>query len=253
VALAPEVSSVGFKALSQLDHLQQFLFGGFKEGWELQKKCLLLCAQFLPKLRIFGFNFSKARHRAFSLEIALNIMMEGEVGEFYHDKIIQQPFKIGLECLVVSGDVKIHESCEMPNLRALHVCHLSPAANIFNRFSTIAELGIYKTKTDTLMQVLQIVGRNLSKLAVGQLPQEFSLLKTLQLCPNLKHLQIIVCTFDDSDSVWPDGICSCLEQVVFQMIFEPFPRGFIVKVKILRTFTLNSQLTPLRFYPLRNS
>ena len=230
MALAPEVSSVGIKALSQLNHLQQFLFGDYKEGWELEKKCLLLCAQFLPKVRIFGFNFTDP-----NFEVMLNIIMDWEVGEFFHDQIIQEPFRIGLECLVVSGEVKMHESCEMPNLRALHVCHLS-AANIFNRFSSIAELGIYKTKTDTLMQVLQIVGRNLSKLALGQLPQEFSLLKTLQLCPNLKHLQIIVCKFDDSsNTLWPEEILSCLEQVIFQIMYDPLPQGFIVKVKMLKT------------------
>jgi hypothetical protein len=241
VALAPEVSSAGFKALSKLSHLQQFLFGDFKESWEFQQKCLLLCAQFLPKLRIAGFNFADA----YSLDM-LNSMVDGEVGDFYHDQVVQHPFKIGLEELMVSGNVQIHESCQLPNLRALYTSQLTDGniAGLFSRFTTITELGICKTKTDTVMNVLQIVGRSLSKIALVQLPQKFSLLKIFQLCPNLERLHIIVCKFNDSDSLWPMEILGCLEEVNFQMIFdEPLPRGFIVKVKI-KIINLHSPIPP---------
>lgn len=236
VALAPEVSSIGFNALSSLKHLQQFLFGDFKESWEFQQECLLMSAKFLPKLRVAGFNFADA----FSLDM-LNAMVDGDVGDFYHDQVVQQPFRLGLEELMINGDVQIHESCQMPNLRALYTSQLTDGniAEVFNRFSTITELGICQTKTDTVMNVLQTVGRSLSKLALGQLPQKISLLKILQLCPKLKKLHITACKFDDMDILWSLEILSYLEEANLEMTLEPLPCGFIVKVKLLILFVPN--------------
>ena len=116
VSLVPEVSSVGFEALSKLKHLQQFLFGEIdaviwqlisrRQHLQLQKKFLLLCAQFLPKLRIAGFNFANV----YSFQI-FDLSADDDNSECYHDLIVQQPLKLGIEQLLVSGGVKIHEKC----------------------------------------------------------------------------------------------------------------------------------------------
>jgi len=242
VALAPEVSSIGFNALSSLSHLQQFLFGDFKESWEFQQKCLLMSARFLPKLRFAGFNFADA----YSMDMLI-AMVDGDVGDFYHDQIVQQPFRLGLEELMINGNVQIHEDCQLPNLRALYTSQLNDGniAGLFNRFTTITKLGICQTKTNTVMKVLQTVGWSLSRLALGQLPQKFSLLKLLQMCPKLERLHIVACTFDDFNSLWSLEMLSCLEETNFQMTSEPLPCGFIVKVNNCSIFISDFNKCPV--------
>jgi hypothetical protein len=233
VSLVPEVSSVGFEALSKLKHLQQFLFGEIDAdiNWQLKEKFLLLCAQFLPKLRIAGFNYANL----YSFHI-FDLSADDDNTECYHDLIVQQPLKLGIEQLLVSGGVKIHEKCQLPHLRALNISRLTASniSGIFLRFTTITELAICGTMTDTVIKVLQIVGQRLSKLALGHL-MEFKLVEALQLCPKLKHLQIIGCKFDDSDSEWQkEDDFSCLEEIIFGDIFidhiVPLTSGLIVKV-----------------------
>jgi hypothetical protein len=232
VALAPEVSSVGFEALSKLNHLRQFLFGDYNESMELEQKCLLLCALFLPKLQISGFDFTEPCLQTFHL------LVDGDLRYFYHDQVVQLPIKIGLEQLVVSGNVQIHKNFQLPELRTLYLCRLidenENVAGMLDRFSTISELGLFKLETDTVIKVLQLVGRKLRKLAMGEL-QGLLLLKILQLCPSLRHLQITLCKFDDLDTVWPVEFFSCLEEVVLQMQFNPLPSSFTVQVKIVCT------------------
>ena len=232
VALAPEVSSVGFEALSKLNHLRQFLFGDYNESMELEQKCLLLCALFLPKLQISGFDFTEPCLQTFHL------LVDGDLRYFYHDQVVQLPIKIGLEQLVVSGNVQIHKNFQLPELRTLYLCRLidenENVAGMLDRFSTISELGLFKLETDTVIKVLQLVGRKLRKLAMGEL-QGLLLLKILQLCPSLRNLQITLCKFDDLDTVWPVEFFSCLEEVVLQMQFDPLPSSFTVQVKIVCT------------------
>lgn len=219
------MSSVGFEALSKLKHLQQFLFGDFEEDWQLHRVCLLLCTQFLPKLRFIGLDFSDLNNETFE---------EEDHGNFYHDQVVQQPIQLGLEEVILSGHAQPHNNCQLPQLRTLHLFRpVGDVAGMCDRFLTLSEISFYEGDTDTVMAVLQLVGRRLHKLVMEEIgPQEFVLPTLLQLCPNLKHLHIVMCGYDDSyTSAWPTEIFGCLEEVNLQMVYEPLPCGFIVMVR----------------------
>jgi hypothetical protein len=229
VILAAEVSSVGFEALSKLKNLQQFLFRDLEQDWHLHERCLLLCTQFLPKLRIVGLDFS---------DLSLETFSEEDDGNFYHDQVVQQPIQLGLEEVILSGDAQPHHKCQLPQLRTLHLFRpVGDVAGMCDRFLALEVISFYEAKAETVMAVLQLVGHRLHKLILDEIkPGKLSVSKMLQLCPNLKHLHMVLCEFDDSYTVWPVEMLSCLEEVNIQMVYEPLPCGLIVKVKIMKPF-----------------
>jgi hypothetical protein len=241
LVLAPRVSSVGIKALTELRHLKQFLFGelGPNVDWEVMDNWLLLCARFLPNLRIAGLKFADPNNMRVLFSY---LMINGEesIGSFFHDRLARQrePCRIGFEELIVSGDVNFHKESQVPNLRALHLCYLTPdnLAGRFSRFSNISELGIYSTDAATTIKVLQVLGQNLSQLSLRRIRPKFSLLRVLQLCPNLKQLHTYLCEFDFSDGVWPIELLSCLEDLQIIQTYGPLPWKFIVNVNNLYNF-----------------
>jgi hypothetical protein len=227
VILDPFVTSVGIQALSKLKNLQQFLFADLcRESFKLQLQCLLLCAQFLPRLRIVGSEFKYLSSESM-LECA-------QAGKFYHNQVLQLPSQLCLEKLILSGEVKLHDACQLPELRELHL--FSPSSSVVGyfreRFSAISHIGFYKSAVETAMEVLQLVGGRIRSLVIEEPLLELSMVTILQLCPKLNKLKLYKCMLSDFNITWKDQLFSCLEDVTLEcMLDEPFPHGFIKMVK----------------------
>jgi hypothetical protein len=237
VALAAEVSSVGFKALAQLQHLRHFLFDDGKESycsWELVRKCLLLCARHLPKLKVMGSAFSDINWHH------MNVMTDFE-NCFYHDQVVQQPATLSLEQLVLSGEVNLHKDFQVPELRQLH--WFGPRNTIVglfhDRFSSVSEIEFCDPAVNVVMPVLQAVGWRLRSLTIEQSSEEeitheaLPLFSLFQLCPRLERLTLTECKFVAFNVKWREEIFGCLQEITIQPVYEePLPHGFVSKVCI---------------------
>lgn len=227
VKLDNGVSSTGFKALSKLRRLRYFLFGarGVRHK-DHEQKCLLMCAQYMPRLKVAG------RHFEF-------LSVARKWGD-YHNKVVnlRQPIKLCLQHLVVDClPVKhINTQVQFPNVEALSLSYLTTVKHIsVRKFPSLSQLGLYETDPATVMAVLQKVGKHLHSLVLDEIDgiQMFSLHMVLQLCPHLKRFRVAFCQLDDALVVWPEGYFSCMEEVCLLFNFhEDYPdyHCFIVQV-----------------------
>jgi hypothetical protein len=219
-----KVSSAGIQALATLPFLRKFTFWIEGRKWlPEQQRCLLLCSQFLPRLKISG------------MEYKLKIPFEYNdypMKEFIHNPVILQPRNLGLEQVILSGEVNPHPNCKLPLLQ--RVCWATPSGDVlgfFNKFQTITELGFFFAEEKVVVQVLKEVGRRLTKLVLHRI-NSFSLSTILTLCPNLKYVCFSECSsFKDSSDIWPQNMFQSLEEFHLSMgymigeefFFNPFP------------------------------
>jgi hypothetical protein len=220
--LTEEVSSVGFKALSKLQNLQKFLF--FEWNWEVEHKCLLMCAQFLPRLQMAGKDTTKNGTGSFTHATATN---------GYHKELVEQEQRVplGLQHLVIKGQVRLHPTCQLPELKALHLNWPGEdAVSLLDRFPTVTELSFFHADAKVVKLVLQKVGWRLSKLGFGDCLTLGSLPETLKLCPNLNSLWLGGCQFDQFFGLWPKNLMDHLEEVDIDMDNKQLPQGFIKQV-----------------------
>lgn len=217
------VTSVGFKALLQLCHLREFLFGDMmwevNEGRRMERKYVRMCARYLPQLRIVGRDFNV-------MGMTMYENMEKH-RNCYHHQVVKKPCELGLEQLALSGKKRPHENCVLPNLKALHL--FVPTGDILGlccRFPNISQLGFYGVKDPTLVvKVLEKVGCQLTRLVLGNVNHDISLPKILRPCPNLVHFSIEGSDIDDFFSLWPaDVTLSCLEDVRLVLESEQLPQ-----------------------------
>lgn len=228
--LDDEVTCTGFKALSTLPHLKRLFFNSLK--WEQVHRGVLMCAQFLPRLQMIGMETS---------EHCLSRLSTGSAdsSKLYHKDLVeqQQPVQLSLTHLILKGDTNLHPTCQLPELKALHL--LEPCGEILgliDRFQTITELSFYDANVDLIKLVLGKIGWRLSKLGFqGQLQ---SMSEYLQLCPNLKCLCLEECRFVDMFfGSRPDDFLQSLEQVNFNVAYTRALTGLIPQVCI--TWKLN--------------
>ena len=228
VDLDPKVTIAGFESVAKLPNLRRFFFGDCNrdETLQLHLRCLPLCAQHMPKLEQVGEDFSGLYYES--------ILDEGNVGTFYHNRMLHEPRRLFIEQLVLSGEVTVHDGCQLPQLKELHLlCPTSSIVGHFTdgRFSAISHIGFYTSAVDTTMEVLKIVGWRLRSLVIKEAPLHLSLLSILQNCPQLEKFELYACVLSNSDDFWKENLFSCLEEI--RMIFhEPdaLPTGFIKMV-----------------------
>lgn len=235
VGLRSDVSSVGLEALSKLQHLRMLLFGEYVETWEQETKFLLLCSQFLPQLRAAGRHFGVYNFNELYMNMGLDVDTHINRTSYHHYVVQQQePCKLSLEHLLLKEDVQPHEKCQLPELQSLTVTRPNgDVLKMINRYSTISALAFYETDfspLDLVTEVLQGIGRRLHTLVLSEIPNPFSLSEVLQLCPNVKHLRLDFCHFNDSSIEWPENLLSCLEEVHFCCPYKA-PPDFIKQVK----------------------
>jgi hypothetical protein len=238
VELDPEVTSAGFASLSKLPKLRHFLFGECTvHNVEVHLRCVPLCAQHLPKLQQIGSNCSHVSYGS--------IRDPKHTGTFYHNQILQQPHQLSIEKLLLSGDVTVHERCQLPELKELHLlCPTSSIVGHFTtngRFSAIIHVGFYSSAVETTMEVLRIVGWRLRSLIIKEAPLHLSLLAILQSCPKLEKFELEDCLLSDSDDFWKQNLFSRLEEIHMNFYGTgPPPTGFIRMVnEYMITYKLN--------------
>jgi hypothetical protein len=234
------VTSSGFKALANLRHLRRFLFGEAFNNSVVEHKCLNLSAKFLPQLHMNGIDLNH-----FSLNYC-----EGERYDKYHNAMVQQrqPAPLSLQQVLLSGNVRLHESCQLPALQELHLLYINKnaAVQLCSRFTSFSVLAFYQTKKDSVMAVLQLVGQRISSLRLDDMLEQLSLVEILQSCPNLRILRIDeYCEFDYFCKKWPKDILNCLEEVYLDMQYEQLPQGFITTVS--KNVTPFNSAKPLTF------
>lgn len=224
--LLAEVSSVGFKALSNLPFLRTFSFNDESKSWETrQLKHLLMCIQFLPRLAIAGkMNLIK--------KFKFLCFRYSDYYGGYHDKVVHLPVQLSLEEVILERKVHPHPNCQLPNLRRVH--WTSPCGDVvrfFNKFQTITELGLYGAEAKLVEQVVQKVGARLRKLVLEM--SNCSLPGVFKDCPNLEFLRLEYCIFPDHTPTWPNNMFRFLQEVELDVdLFgkEVMPEGFIKHV-----------------------
>jgi hypothetical protein len=215
ICLSPKVSSVGFKALATLGNLQELLTSGL--DWEQQQeKFVPLWFQFLPHLRLAGHSFRKYK-------------MDACNG--YHNAALLQKSAtlMNLEELALSGYVDAALSCQLPQVRALHLHRTwGDLAGLCDRFHNLSTIIFDCVDMEQIKGVLQHIGQRLRSLALGSIRQKLMLANVVSLCPNLEILTLQY----RCGGAWnlPAGCLSFLEDVHLDMQYKEFPPGFIVKV-----------------------
>jgi hypothetical protein len=226
------VSRAGFLALSMLPHLKEFHFGNRYtiSSRKHQNRCILMCANYLPHLKIIG--------RDFSSSYFMRMRAKG-----IHNELVQQRqfTKLLLTDLVLGGEAALppHENLQLPDLQSLSVwLPMRDTVGLCNRFSTITALGLFgPAEADMVMSVLQSVGGRLQTLLLHNVPQPISLSKIFVCCPHLEKFTFCLCNFNDLDFFvqWPEINLSNVEEAHMgqqrpQLGYEPIPRGFIMQV-----------------------
>lgn len=225
VSLNSEVSSVGFEALSKLPRLREFLYGEYAI-YEEHVRFLLLCAQYLPQLKLAGQSF----------DFLYGVNTHGSIT---HNEVVQQPVKLSLADLTIGCGVQLHDNFQVPELESLSLwMPMTNVRGLCERFSSISALGLYEplitpeAPEDVVIPVLQSVGHRLRSLALSDVPQPLSLAHILELCPRLERLRIEHCNFNDTSDVWPTRHFLCMEEVVVGP--QKLPPGFIMQVTALK-------------------
>jgi hypothetical protein len=197
----------------------------------LEQKCLLLCSQFLPQLRIVGRDYEE-------LFFCIMDLVDGS----YYEQVVQQstPTTLSLEGLVLSWDDQPKQNVHLPNLEALHLFYpKGDVVGLCDRFSTLTSLGFYEADGSVVMKVLQKMGQRLLRLVLEKVCQNLWLVEVLRLCPKLKMFRLQFCHLKDS-SQFPEGLLSCLEEFVCDPHYSDPPHGFVAEVNnVIKSPRLN--------------
>jgi hypothetical protein len=222
------VSSTGFKALSKLQHLEQFIFGRDSEyscGWTEESMHIVHCAKYLPQLKVIG------RRLEF---IGCDDYIDFPEG--YHNDMLQhlqEPAVLGLQQLNLAGlagDCLPNENVHFPQLEVLILW--APTNNMLNlcdRFESVSTLAIYHGRLfEDIMPVLCRVGQRLHSLVLFKVDKRVSLSEVLLNCPRLKCLVLEKSKFNQAPERWPAASFLCMEEVRF--LSMKLPPGFIKQV-----------------------
>jgi hypothetical protein len=231
VELSLEISSVGFEALSTLRHLRQFHFGEYLfSDWEHDEKCLMLCARFLPCLKLAG---------------SYNDFLDGgNQSPEEHNDFVQQNHlqKLSLSDLTIGRNVELHENFQLPELESLSLwLPMKDIVGLCDRFSSISALAFYELRfspPDMVTTVLHTVGKRLRSLSLDDAPQPMSLAQIFEFCPRLESFRIQFCNFNDAPTVqWPARYFSCMKEArvgvqrpSIDLDSQSLPCGFIMQV-----------------------
>jgi len=221
--LTSEVSSTGIKALSKLQHLEQFIFADGLD-WELESEYIDLCAKYLPQLKVIG--------RIFDF---LSSFFDYDLPEGYHNEMLkhlQQPAVLGLRLLTLEGDCQPNENVHFPELEVLILW--SPTKGMLNlcdRFESVSTLAIHCDRNgcdlEDVMSVLCRVGQRLHSLLLSEF-NRLSLADVLLNCPRLKCFAVQLSRVNQAPVLWPTASFTCLEEVNLQTV--QLPPGFLKQV-----------------------
>jgi hypothetical protein len=228
------VSSSGIEALSKLHHLQQFIFGEGMDGfdWRYELNFLLLCANFLPRLRVVGRHYD-----------LLNVVELDECERFtpfdltrgYHQHLLlqlQPPAKLSLQHLNLAADLAFSERFKFPCLESLMLWNTSNH-RLCDRFASLTALGFYECNFEVL-PVLSRVGQRLNSLVVHRAGSEvFSVAKVLQLCPHLSRFRLSSSKINSTPEQWPVMAFSNLQELQLRDVEKPFPPRLLKQVHFL--------------------
>jgi hypothetical protein len=219
VELSLQVSCVGFGALSTLCHLRQFHFAeSMATIWTHEKKCLLLCAQYLPQLKFIG------RYHDFLCGAAQR--------PDHHNHLVsneQHLPKLSLAHLIIGEEVKPRVNFYVPELESLSLwMPMKDVVGLCDRFSTISALALYRPSADVVLAALERVGQRLRSLSLFDVFQPMSFAKLFECCPRLENFRIELCIC--IDTVWPKKWFNCVKEA---RVSGSLPSGFIMQVKML--------------------
>jgi hypothetical protein len=213
VGLMLEVSKAGFKALSKLPHLQQFIFGERmpERDWKHELRFLVFCTKYLPQLRVAGRScevMSVQDHPEF----------QGfECAQVYHNELVRQlkrPTTLSLQILHLSNGVLPNKMVKFSGLEELILGQASRRLlNWCDCHAKLTALALYECFNLDVLPVLCRIGQRLQKLVICSVFREISLVQVLRLCPNLKHFKVNFCQVKKAPEKLPDVICH-LEEVV---------------------------------------
>lgn len=182
-----------------------------------QQKFLLMCAKFLPQLQIVG----SLHHYDVDTDA-------------YHKPLLEQeqPIQLGLQEVVMMGEVRFHPTCKLPNLQRMLL--FNPTGDVLGlvqRFPGLTELFLSKLEIKVIIDVLKEVGRQLIKLEILE-TRSLSLPDIMQLCPNAKYLDLNQCRLNEFYGTWPNNLFSNLEtfRLKCTKTFKPLPSGFMKQV-----------------------
>jgi hypothetical protein len=229
VGLKSDVSSAGFKALSKLPHLQQFLFGDNLDwrNWRRELRFLRLCTEYLPQLRVAGRSFD---------------VMDADAAWYtcgtdrargYHNELLQhlqQPTALSTQLFLnLADDFLPPATVKYPKVEELLLWEPSERllGLLGERFASLTVLGLYCSATD-VVPALQRVGQHLHTLVLDCVGHAFSLAKVLQLCPRLKRFKVHCCIENGEPEEFPEGAFSYMEEAHFEG--GKLPTGFLKQV-----------------------
>lgn len=151
--LSESASEKGFKALSNLQHLEEFIFfvnimycRARINAEEVYKKNLILCMQHLPKLRIAG---ERIDHQYAAMSVTL--------GQATAKELLQmtKPQTFGLQEATLYQVSSIPVGILLPNLTTLYL--LKPSGNFkcdWSLLSSLTKLGLYEVTMATCLKIL---------------------------------------------------------------------------------------------------
>jgi hypothetical protein len=189
------VTEKGFKGLSHLQQLEEFIFFvqqtchcsscnscrvGPRAKFYIDTKNYTLCIQYLPKLRVAGQRLiHDCRYPCNFYEIS-KVIAHGLLQ-------VEKPCTLGLQEVAISS---LPDGIELPNLTSLQLCRINLDFRCDSWLSKVSELGLFGISKDICVQVLTQVGRQLKILRVDV----FDTLEVdviLRLSPNLQHLGLV--------------------------------------------------------------
>lgn len=185
-----------------------------------------MCAEFLPRLHVVGYDSSDGNR--------LNNMYLFDVDtDVYHKPLLkqEQPIQLGLQEVVMMGEVRFHPTCNLPDLKKLML--LKPTGDMLGlsrRCPCVTELILNKSEMKVILDLLKEVGWQLTDLSIEE-TSPLLLPEILQLCPNVKFLDFDNCRFNEFYGTWPENLFSKLEKFDMRLTTcKPLPSGFIKQV-----------------------
>lgn len=176
-------SEKGFKALSDLEHLEEFIFFATAFGYcTLNERNMQLCLQYLPKLRNAGGKFFHG-----ITPQQLQILGHAMTGQLLCAK---KPLTLGLEQLTLLAVSSIPDGIFLPNLTSLHLMQPTEDFQWDSRMSAVSELNLQEVTMVECVQVLKKVGRQIKILYID-IMDSILVDKILQMCPRLERLYMV--------------------------------------------------------------
>jgi hypothetical protein len=176
--LDESVTATGFKALSKLQHLEQF---DFRESH--CRDLSWLCLQYLPNLRFVGDKCNPN-----------STLAEAGFGSWTTQWMQRapKPVTLGLQEVTLLKVMSLPEGVLLPNLTFLILQEPPENFKCDQRLSTVSKLLIHNVSVATCVHILQQIGRQLKKLIVHYVDSVISVDQILSLCPNLELLSFVV-------------------------------------------------------------